>query len=180
MNNTDLLNHLLQLTIWKTIKDYPNYEISICGQVRNINTKKVLKQCISGDGYYFVNLCKNGKSISTKIHRIMGRHFIPKLDDKSTYIDHKNNNKLDNTISNLRWCTQQQNSFNSSLNKRNTSGSKGITWENKKWRARIEINGKKIHLGYFDDINDAKLARQKKANELYGEYTNSCEIIIIV
>ena len=38
---------------------------------------------------------------------------------------------------------------------------------------------KKIHLGSFTNFDDAKLARQLKANELYGIYTNECEKIII-
>ena len=46
MSNIELLNQLLNLTIWKTIDDYPNYEVSITGSVRNVNTKRILKQKI--------------------------------------------------------------------------------------------------------------------------------------
>ena len=42
MNNTELLNYLLELTIWKTIEDYENYEVPICGSVRNVKTKRIL------------------------------------------------------------------------------------------------------------------------------------------
>ena len=47
MNNTELLNKLLSITIWKRIDGYDNYEISICGQVRNVRIKRVLKPRIS-------------------------------------------------------------------------------------------------------------------------------------
>ena len=44
-----------------------------------------------------------------------------------------------------------------------------------KWEAYIMINYKKIHLGSFENIEDAKKARQEKSKELFGDYLNSCE-----
>jgi hypothetical protein len=174
MSKIELLNKLLELTVWLPIKDYPNYEVSICGQVRNVTTKRILKPGIRGNGYYFVVLCNKNSIKSHSIHRLVAKAFIPNIFNKE-FVDHINNQKLDNTVSNLRWCTNQQNQFNSLLSKRNTSGIRGVTWEKNKWRARLEYNGKKIHLGYFDDINDAKLARQLKAKELFKEFLNECE-----
>ena len=75
----------------------------------------------------------------------------------------------------MRWCTNQENNFNCSLYKNNTSTIKGITWKNNKWRARITLNNKQIHLGYFINIENAKKARQDKAKELFGEFLNDCE-----
>jgi hypothetical protein len=97
-------------------------------------------------------------------------------------VDHIDNNKLNNTISNLRWCNSQENQHNHQLNENNTSGVKGIYWDKNanKWHAQIKFKNKLIYLGLFDNLEDAKTARQQKANELYGEYINSCEIIIIV
>ena len=104
-------------------------------------------------------------------------NFIPNINNEKC-IDHKNNNKLDNTISNLRWCTNTQNSYNRQLNKNSTSGIKGINWNkiNKNWRVRISFNNKEINLGSFKNIEDAKIARQLKAIELYGEFINDCEL----
>ena len=92
-------------------------------------------------------------------------------------MDHIDNCKLNNTISKLRWCSNQENQFNSQLNKTNTSGIRGVIWfkQTKKWRAEIKFNNKKIYLGYFTNIEDAKQARQKKAAELFGEFLNACE-----
>ena len=171
MNNTELLNQLLSLTVWKQIDGYENYEVSICGQVRNVTTKRILRPRI-GNGYYIVNLYKNTIPKTLKIHRLVALHFIPKLDDKTSYIDHIDNNRLNNTISNLRWCNVSQNGFNRQLNKNSTTGIKGICLhkQSNKWQARIRLNNKQIHIGLFDNLDDAKLARQLKAAELFGEF----------
>jgi hypothetical protein len=68
--------------------------------------------------------------------------------------------------------------FNQSISTINTSGIKGVSFDKtrNKWRAHIKINGKQMHLGRFDNIEDAKLARQNKAKELFGQYLNNCEI----
>ena len=174
--NTELLNKLLEYTIWKTIDGYENYEASICGSVRNSKTKRILRPGITNSGYYFVVLCRNCITKTFLIHRLVAKVFIPNLDNKKC-VDHIDCNKFNNTISNLRWASTQENSFNSSLSSKNTSGIKGVCWEKQynRWKVRLMINNKSIHLGYFDDINDAKLARQKKAVELFGEFLNECE-----
>ena len=165
------------ISVWLPIKRYPNYEVSICGMVRNITTKRILKPIIGNNGYYFVNLSKNGNSYPYNIHRLVAKQFIPKITDDN-YIDHINNNRLDNTFSNLRWVSSQQNCFNSSLRNDNTSGSKGISLNKlkQKWECYIFFNSKKIHLGYFVDLEDEKQMRIKKAKELFGEYINACEL----
>jgi hypothetical protein len=92
-------------------------------------------------------------------------------------VDHINNDKLDNNIANLRWVTLQENQMNRKLSSNNTSNYKGVTFhkQRNKWVAQIMINGKNKNLGYFDNIEDAVNARVKKAEELFGEYKNSCE-----
>ncbi len=71
--------------------------------------------------------------------------------------DHINRNGLDNRRCNLRLATASQNGCNTGKRKDNTSGYKGVCWDHKKWRAYIRVNGKRIHLGLFDDIKDAAL-----------------------
>ena len=61
MSKIELLNQLLQLTVWMPIDGYENYEISICGQVRNIKTKRVLRPRFK-KGYYSAYLYKNDKA----------------------------------------------------------------------------------------------------------------------
>ena len=40
----------------------------------------------------------------------------------------------------------------------------------------VKINKQEIHLGYFNNIVDATEARRQKANELFGNYINACEV----
>jgi hypothetical protein len=110
------------------------------------------------------------------VHRLVLSAFENNYENKK-YIDHINNKKSDNCLFNLRFVTNQENAFNSSISSRNTSGVKGITWHKKanKWQAQIILNRRCIHLGLYENIEDAKIARQNKAKELYGEFTNYCE-----
>ena len=86
-----------------------------------------------------------------KIHRLI----MNCPDDKQ--VDHINGDPLDNRKSNLRICSNQQNSFNKGKHKNNTSGFKGVNWNNnnKKYQSRIMLNGKSISLGYFEKAEDA-------------------------
>jgi hypothetical protein len=176
MSNIELLNQLLNLTVWLPIKDYPNYEISISGSVRNVKTKRILNPYINSNGYYRIDLHNNGKRKKFYIHRLVISNFIPNIENKKC-VDHINGKRLDNTISNLRWSSDEENQHNRQINLNNTSSIKGVYWNKKanKWHAQININGKNIHLGLFDNLDDAKLVRQKKAAELFGEFLNACE-----
>jgi hypothetical protein len=111
-----------------------------------------------------------------KLHRLIALVFIDNLDDKKC-VDHKNNNKLDNNINNLRWCTYQENNQNVSMKSNNSSGIKGISWfkRDSKWRAKITLDGIQIHIGYYDTIEDATIARVNKANQAFGQYKNASE-----
>ena len=91
-------------------------------------------------------------------------------------IDHKNRNGLDNRRSNLRECTQQQNIFNAGISSKNTSGFKGVSGVGKKWNARIKKSGINYGLGNFDKKEDAALAYNVKAKELFGEFAYLNEV----
>lgn len=88
-------------------------------------------------------------------------------------VDHINGDSLDNKKSNLRICTQQENSKNG----RKTNRIVGISFiknyngtDKSKWTARICHNYKTIYLGYYNTAEEALLARLKKEQELCGEY----------
>lgn len=91
-----------------------------------------------------------------KHHRVIYKFYNPTwdIDDGSqdNSIDHINGTKNDNQIVNLRNVTNQQNQFN--------TNACGCIWVEcmKKWRARIRVSGKLIHLGYFDLKEDARNA----------------------
>jgi hypothetical protein len=166
---------------YKIIKDFENYSVSNLGNVRNNKTGRVLKLQIDTQGYYKVNLYKDRISFTKNIHKLGAESFIANPYNKP-FVDHINNNKLDNNINNLRWATIQENSMNTKLNSRNSSNYKGICYSKlfNRWNAYITINGKMKNLGYFKNLEDAVNCRVKKAKEVYGEYINSCEKEVVI
>lgn len=114
----------------------------------------------------------NGKRKVVAISReILG------ITDPNIKVDHCDGNTLNNRRYNIRPCTNQQNIFNSKMPSTNNSGYKGVHWYGKynKWVAKITINNKKIHLGYFGDINDAIDARKNAEIKYHGEYRMSSQ-----
>jgi hypothetical protein len=88
-------------------------------------------------------------------------------------IDHADRDPLNCRRSNLRRVTRQQNSFNSSpQRKQGTSKYKGVFLCRRtgRFRARIALNRKRTYLGYFDNEEDAARAYNAKAIELFGEF----------
>lgn len=158
--------------VWRKINGFDNYSVSNTGLIRNDNTNKLLKGGLNTGGYYIVGLCLNGTQTMKLVHRLVGIAYIENRDNKEC-IDHIDGNKSNNNINNLRWVTHQENQWNKNISSKNTSGIKGVSWykRDKKWRATINLNTK-IHLGYFDNIEDARLAIELKRNELHGIYAN--------
>jgi len=89
-------------------------------------------------------------------------------------VDHKNGDTLDNRRSNLRLATRQQNNCNSSMQRRNTSGFKGVSWStsSKKWKAQIQVNGKNKYLGVFETREKAHEVYASAAHELHGDFAS--------
>lgn len=106
---------------------------------------------------------------SASISRQRRKFHVEVMGKKRGYvIDHINQNKLDNRKCNLRFLTKTGNAINSKLSKSNTSGIKGVCRDEKrrKWIAQLTLNGKHIHLGYYDTIEEAAEER-RKAEEKY-------------
>jgi hypothetical protein len=87
-------------------------------------------------------------------------------------VDHINHNGLDNRRSNLRICTASQNQQNRQPSNYGKSRYKGVCWHSgkKKWRAAIVLDGRSIHIGYYDYEIDAAVAYDDAAIELFGEF----------
>ena len=90
----------------KKIIDYDGrYLISNYGYVTSIKTNKRLKTHLDKEGYEIVGLCKNGKSKTYRLHRLVAIHFIKNVKNLPE-VNHKDENKLNNNVSNLEWCTR--------------------------------------------------------------------------
>jgi hypothetical protein len=85
-------------------------------------------------------------------------------------VEHKNRNPSDNRISNLRIGSSAENGWNRSFNKNNKLGLKGVVFTQNKWRARIDVNGRVIYLGYFQTPREAAAAYNDAAVRYHGEF----------
>lgn len=113
------------------------------------------------NGIYYI-----GDSKGNAIHRLI---MNP---PKGYEVDHIDLNPLNNSKRNLRICTHQQNQYNQPLQINNTSGFCGVRYYSprKKYIARIKLNQKDIHLGYYETIIEAAQARNVATELLFGEY----------
>ena len=86
--------------------------------------------------------------------------------------DHENHDTLDNRRNNLRPCSTSQNMAHRRISRMNTSGYIGVHWNcgHEKWSARIGVDGKRISLGYSDDIVEAAKIRDAAAINYFGEF----------
>ena len=135
--------------------------------------KNDLEKCSKLTWHYAKN--KDSKYIQTRIKGKMIKlhRYIMNINNSNLVVDHINRNPLDNRKSNLRICSYKENSFNKSIRVDNTSGIPGVSFHktNKKWRAKIKYNNLTIHLGYFEDINEALINRRVAEEILFGEYS---------
>lgn len=122
---------------------------------------------IFSNGIYIACMLKNPRTIM-----LMHRFIMGLTHGDIRVIDHINGNTLDNRKSNLRICTQAQNSRNSKFRKSNTSGYKGVTYDKRrdKWVAQIKYNWKHIHLGQFDDPREAYIAYCEGSRKYHGDF----------
>lgn len=122
------------------------------------------------DGYRHFEVRLYGKRVAILEHRAIWalvHGYWP------TELDHINGVRDDNRLANLREVSRRENSKNSSIRSDNTSGVIGVSWDRKsgKWHAYIQVAGKRINLGWFDDLEDA-VAVRKAAEIKYGFHQN--------
>jgi len=143
-------------------------------KTNNIIARAIISKELAEDfSKYKWHLTKHGyvrTSLKNRRMKFLHNFILPNYNN--IYVDHINNNKLDNRYNNLRYATKQQNAMNSKIPKNNKLKIKGVCFDNKrkKWRATIKINQKQIHLGYFLNINDAKDIRIKAEEKYFKEY----------
>ena len=141
-----------------------NGEVVCKGFISNNKVEEIKKYrwCLNGQGYLVSRI--NGKLV--RMHRLL-------LNAKDgEYCDHINNNRLDNRDENLRFCTRQQNCFNSSIGSKNSSGVIGVSWSkiHQLWVAEMKINGKRVLMKYFKNMEDAIKARKQAEVKYHGEF----------
>ena len=108
----------------------------------------------------------------TKLHRLVMR-----INDVNVEVDHiqhppRNEHKVDNRKANLRLVVHADNAKNHVIQINNTSGISGVHYceRDGKWVARISVNGKRIHLGSFNNKEEAIQIRKEAEIKYFGEY----------
>jgi len=118
-------------------------------------------------GYHSVEV--NGKGLM--LHRLIWIYHFGK---PNAFIDHIDGNKSNNKIENLRLATKNQNSYNKKIHPNNKLGIKGLRLrkDNNKYEARICVDGKRLVLGGFDDLELAELVIFEARDKYHGVYAN--------
>jgi hypothetical protein len=132
------------------------------------NTRYAGKEAGSHDHAGYVTLNINGKHY--RAHRLAWLLQFGVWPDIE--LDHINRNRSDNRIENLRLATKAQNAINSGVPANSSCGVKGVHWHSgaRKWRAKIKVNGRSQHLGYFRDRAAASAAYDEAARIHFGSF----------
>lgn len=159
--------------IWIDIKGFENiYQISSFGNVMSFwfGKEKILKPQKVGGGYHAVSLYKKGCVIRViPIHKLIAIYFYNhKPNGFKIVVDHIDNDKLNNHVNNIQLISHRKNTSKDQKKHNRSSQYVGVDWskKDKKWRARILINGNRKYLGCFKNEIDAHLAYQKELNNI--------------
>lgn len=141
---------------YKQLINYPNYEFSNLGNVKNIKTNRILKTPLNTSGYPCVCINK----IKIQVHILIAKCFI---ENPLNYneIDHIDRDKTNNNINNLRWISHHINCINRGKRPNTTSQYKGICFDKSKNKFIVSIKQQKY--GAFKTEEEA--------------YEKRCEII---
>ena len=155
--------------LWKDVEGYEHaYQISNKGRLKtkariskpysdgrsngHSIPERIRKPSIK-NGYFFLWLYnKEGIRKMEYIHRLVAKHFVHEI--RGTYVDHIDRNRQNNLFTNLRWTTQAKNCHNTNRKIKGYFFNK----QQNKYQARIKINKKDYHLGFYENEMDARNA----------------------
>ena len=150
--------------------EHGNYYIGLASNTNN-------EFYVDEDDFYKIkNYCWNEHILINGYHRLetrIGKRIIAMSEVLGyKYYDHEDRNTLNNRKYNFRQADSQENNRNHSISRRNTSKVIGVNWNKNlcQWQARIYINKKEIHLGYFNDKEDAIKTRLLAEQKYYKEF----------
>ena len=162
------------------INGYPDYYVDDSGKIysRKSGELKEIKQYPKTHGYLYVTLRKNNKRYYLRVHRLVADTFIPNPDNLPE-VNHKDENKTNNRVDNLEWCTSSDNKIYGSRlyrvgrkvsdpnipRKNNTSGRKGVC--KTKWNTWVVFFNRQ-YLGTFKTFDEAAKVREKAEKEAYN------------
>jgi len=162
-----LLNYdpLTGVFMWKP---RPREMFRTARDCRAWNTKNAGKPAgsLADQGHIDIRL----EGLAFKAHRLVWLHVYG--EPVPERIDHKDRNRTNNRIGNLRAATHAQNLANTGLWKSNTTGFRGVSRKRNKFWARITVNRQHIHLGTFTTAEEAARAYNEAAFLYFGEFAH--------
>jgi hypothetical protein len=149
--NTQIINFGINSEYWKKVVDFSEYEVSNLGNVRSLKKGmiKIINPALNGRGYLSVCLYKDRKGHTKRVHLLIAQSFLNHKNDGTTKIsvDHIDNDKTNNKLSNLQLISHRE---NISKSVKNQTGLTGVKKYNKGYASYITINNKYKHLGFFN------------------------------
>ena len=168
---------ILGIEVWRDIPEYVGlYQVSNLGNVRSLQRVdsrgrklkgRVLKAALCSPTYIGVGLCKDGKSKTITVHKLVAYAFLNhKPCGYELVVNHIDTNPTNNNLNNLEITTQRKNTNRKHIN--SSSKYVGVSWhkKSKKWQAAIRINNKQKYLGLFENEKEASQAYINKLNKI--------------
>ena len=157
----------------KPIKDYPNYSFDLnTNQVYSHYSNKYKKPFLNKDGYYKITLYKNGKEKKFLLHRLVYEAHNGEIPE-NLCIDHIDNDRQNNNITNLRLCNRSENQHNRKVSKNNKLGYKNIRLTKQGYyRITIEKNNKVVYDKTFKTLEEAIINRDIQLKLIHKEFAN--------
>ena len=139
----DLNIYLVCIVVFMEVVGYPNYLIYDDGRVYGKTKNTFLKPYTTNTGYEVVDLFCNGKRKKFLVHRLVALHYLEKIEGLEI-VDHIDQNKKNNNVSNLRFSNKSLNGYNRGSQCNNKLGHKNIFFCNthKVYIHKVKVNGK--------------------------------------
>ncbi|ATE83523.1 HNH endonuclease [Lactococcus phage LP9801] len=142
------------------IEGFEKYEVSNLGKVRNIKSGRILKPVLDRSGYLKHGLSGYDKRKSLLLHRIIAIAFIDNPEEKPC-VNHIDENKTNNDLSNLEWCTVRENNIHGTRTKRGAE---------KRSKKVIQLDLNDNVLNEFESMEQA----EQKTGALASNISNCC------
>lgn len=162
----------MEKEIWKDVAGYEGlYRVSNLGQIYSCYLNRILKPYINQKGYYIISLWRNHTRYTTGVYRLVAETFLPDktnfksipdedrslIDLDDLQINHKDEDKTNNCVDNLEWCTNKYNAhYGTVITRRATTQSKPIE--------QFDLNGNFIKR--YNSITEASKYVKKRYNHI--------------
>jgi len=152
----------METEIWRVHPEYTGIEVSTLGRVRSLDKMvwngsgtwlmkgRILKQC-NDRGYLHVSVPVDEKWTTKRVHRLVAQTFIPNLDSLAE-VNHKDNDRTNNDVSNLEWCSHSYN----------------MKYREKYGKSSAEVSGCPVYAVNIDTLEISKFESQREAGRELG------------